>query len=103
MSTLTAVVFALWVLPILAVGIAYVRLSRRVTRELAALTENRAAAHPAEARRLVRIDVPVILDVPLPASHTKSLPRRSDLGASGSGRVNVRALNERRLFAVSAN
>ena len=43
MSALTLVLVVVWATPIVAVAVAYIRLSRRIDKELAAMTENRAA------------------------------------------------------------
>lgn len=100
MSTFTAVLLAVWVLPIIGVSIAFARLSRRVSRELAAITGNRAVTNTVEARHLTRTPQPGLYDIPASADE---MPGREELQTSTSGRVDIHALNERRLFTLSSN
>ncbi|MFW5973749.1 MAG: hypothetical protein ACOCTG_07125 [Bacteroidota bacterium] len=103
MDTVTAAVFALWAFPIIGITIAHFRLSRRVKRDLEAIAANRSMADREEAARCVHSVRPMVFDTPASLAEAKNFPGKGTLRVSGSGRVDVRALNERRLFSVSAN
>lgn len=100
MSTVAFIVAATWILPIIGIAILHARLARDVRRRLDAIAADRSFESAQDARVAIAATRTVR---PLAMAGHEDRPTEAALDASRSGRVDIRSLNERRLFAISVN